>query len=217
MSFASWLDFLYPPACALCRDPLSEGCYLCDGCRADLPRIEKPFCIQCGEHIEGFVPEECFVPSAGAASSALNSPGPRALPTTRRANSCTPTSTADRSTCIVNSPPSPAKSGTTLGSPPKLIPPGSSFQFHSIGADSNGAGSISPTRSPRPWHRCRAFAWNTPCDESAIPPSNPFSAGLVAWPICAGHFVSAAENSVTNPCKINPSCCSMMFSQLVLQ
>jgi ComF family protein len=58
MSFARWLDFLYPPACALCQDPLSEGRYLCDGCRADLPRIEKPFCIQCGEHIEGFVPED---------------------------------------------------------------------------------------------------------------------------------------------------------------
>jgi competence protein ComFC len=58
MSFAHWLDFLYPPACALCRDPLSEGRYLCDGCCADLPRIEKPFCIQCGEHIEGFVPED---------------------------------------------------------------------------------------------------------------------------------------------------------------
>ncbi|MEO1843311.1 MAG: ComF family protein [Akkermansiaceae bacterium] len=58
MSFARWLDILYPPACALCSEPLRDGAYLCDSCRADLPRIEKPFCIQCGEHIEGFVPED---------------------------------------------------------------------------------------------------------------------------------------------------------------
>lgn len=58
MSLARWLDFLYPPACALCRDPLRDGRYLCDTCREELPRIEKPFCIQCGEHIEGVVPED---------------------------------------------------------------------------------------------------------------------------------------------------------------
>ncbi len=53
-----WLDFLYPPACALCREPLRDGRYLCESCRQDLPRIEKPFCIQCGEHIEGLVPDD---------------------------------------------------------------------------------------------------------------------------------------------------------------
>lgn len=58
MSLARWLDFLYPPACALCHDPLRDGRYLCDPCREHLPRIEKPFCIQCGEHIEGFVPDD---------------------------------------------------------------------------------------------------------------------------------------------------------------
>lgn len=57
-TLARWLDLIYPPACALCRDPLRDGRYLCDPCRASLPRIEKPFCIQCGEHIEGVVPED---------------------------------------------------------------------------------------------------------------------------------------------------------------
>ena len=58
MSFARWLDFLYPPACALCHDPLRDGRYLCESCRDNLPRIEPPYCIQCGEHIEGVVPDD---------------------------------------------------------------------------------------------------------------------------------------------------------------
>ena len=58
MSLARWLDFLYPPACALCRDPLRDGRYLCDSCRDGLARIEKPFCLQCGVPITGFVPED---------------------------------------------------------------------------------------------------------------------------------------------------------------
>ena len=58
MSLARWLDFLYPPSCALCRAPLRDGRYLCRPCRDSLPRIEKPYCIQCGGQIEGFVPED---------------------------------------------------------------------------------------------------------------------------------------------------------------
>jgi ComF family protein len=57
-TFARWPDFLYPPACALCRAPLRDGRYLCDHCGRKLPRIEKPFCIQCGEHIDGQVPDD---------------------------------------------------------------------------------------------------------------------------------------------------------------
>ena len=57
---ARWLDFLYPPACALCGDPLRDGRYLCRGCRDGLPRIEIPFCIQCGDPLAGFVPEDAL-------------------------------------------------------------------------------------------------------------------------------------------------------------
>ena len=58
MSLARWLDLLYPPACAVCGEPLQEGRYLCAPCRDDLPRIEQPFCIQCGEPFEGELPED---------------------------------------------------------------------------------------------------------------------------------------------------------------
>ncbi len=58
MSLARCLDFLYPPSCGLCRTSLRDGRYLCSPCRDGLPRIEKPFCIKCGEHIEGYVPED---------------------------------------------------------------------------------------------------------------------------------------------------------------
>lgn len=57
-SLSRWLDVLYPPACALCRQPLRDGRYLCDSCRARFPRIEKPFCVQCGEPFDGVVPDD---------------------------------------------------------------------------------------------------------------------------------------------------------------
>jgi len=53
-----WLDFLYPPACAVCGEPLRDGRYLCGSCNRDLPRIVKPFCIQCGIPIDGAVPDD---------------------------------------------------------------------------------------------------------------------------------------------------------------
>ena len=55
---ARWLDFLYPPSCILCRVPLQKGRYLCQACCEDLPRIEQPYCMKCGENIEGLVPED---------------------------------------------------------------------------------------------------------------------------------------------------------------
>ena len=55
---ARWLDFLYPPSCLLCRVPLKKGRYLCQSCCEDLPRIEQPYCMKCGENIEGLVPED---------------------------------------------------------------------------------------------------------------------------------------------------------------
>ncbi|MEX1049831.1 MAG: ComF family protein [Akkermansiaceae bacterium] len=55
------LDLFYPPSCAVCSVGLSHGRALCDACHEDLPRLQKPFCTQCGEafpgHIDG--PFDC--------------------------------------------------------------------------------------------------------------------------------------------------------------
>ena len=71
MSLARWLDFLYPPSCALCRTTLQNGRYLCPECRNGIHRIEKPYCIKCGEHIQGLVAEDglCSQCSAGGWSN----------------------------------------------------------------------------------------------------------------------------------------------------
>ena len=55
---ARWLDFLYPPACLLCRVSLQKGRYLCQSCCEDLPRIKQPYCMKCGDNIEGIVPDD---------------------------------------------------------------------------------------------------------------------------------------------------------------
>jgi ComF family protein len=47
------LDWVYPPACALCGGGLHDGRSLCDGCDAGLPRLAAPFCERCGEPFEG--------------------------------------------------------------------------------------------------------------------------------------------------------------------
>lgn len=47
------LDFVYPPACEICRLPLHHGRSLCDACDADLPRLVEPFCKTCGEAFPG--------------------------------------------------------------------------------------------------------------------------------------------------------------------
>ena len=56
--FARWLDLLYPPSCVLCQEPMRNGRYLCSACSDGLLRIEKPYCMKCGEDIEGHVPED---------------------------------------------------------------------------------------------------------------------------------------------------------------
>lgn len=58
MRLARWLDLFYPPSCAFCNEPLRDGRYLCPPCRDQLPRIEKPFCIQCGDPFDGALPED---------------------------------------------------------------------------------------------------------------------------------------------------------------
>jgi ComF family protein len=55
------LDLLYPPACALCAEPLKRGASLCGGCAAGLPRLAEPFCRKCGEAFPGKIdgPFDC--------------------------------------------------------------------------------------------------------------------------------------------------------------
>lgn len=48
-----FLDWLYPPVCALCGCGLAHGKALCESCAGDMPRIEPPFCDVCGEHFLG--------------------------------------------------------------------------------------------------------------------------------------------------------------------
>ena len=47
------LDIFYPPACALCNDSLELGASLCASCSGGLPRLEEPFCRNCGEAFPG--------------------------------------------------------------------------------------------------------------------------------------------------------------------
>ncbi len=57
------LDAIYPPSCELCEHPLQEGSYLCDLCRATLPRIVDPFCQTCGEMFEGNIQTDFVCPN----------------------------------------------------------------------------------------------------------------------------------------------------------
>lgn len=70
-SLSRWLDFLYPPACAICDDPLREGRYLCESCATALPRVTKPFCIQCGIPIAGEVPDDVLCPQCRGVRSSF--------------------------------------------------------------------------------------------------------------------------------------------------
>lgn len=51
--FGPLLDVLYPPCCELCEVPLRGGRALCDGCAGGLPRLDEPFCSQCGQPFFG--------------------------------------------------------------------------------------------------------------------------------------------------------------------
>jgi ComF family protein len=54
-AFSRCLDFLYPPTCEICSEPLIHGRALCDTCAADLPRLLEPFCNRCGEMFDGAI------------------------------------------------------------------------------------------------------------------------------------------------------------------
>ena len=53
MPAGDFLDWLYPPVCALCGEGLSGGRSLCGSCSGQMPRIAAPFCDVCGEHFLG--------------------------------------------------------------------------------------------------------------------------------------------------------------------
>lgn len=53
MPAIDFLDWVYPPICALCGCGLSQGKALCESCSGDMPRIAVPFCDVCGEHFLG--------------------------------------------------------------------------------------------------------------------------------------------------------------------
>lgn len=47
------LDWLYPPACALCHAPLRRGQNLCQPCAFDLPKPPSNSCRRCGQSFDG--------------------------------------------------------------------------------------------------------------------------------------------------------------------
>ena len=53
--FQAAVSLLYPATCAICREHIRAGEYLCDGCEAKLMRIVPPFCQKCSEHFEGSI------------------------------------------------------------------------------------------------------------------------------------------------------------------
>ncbi len=46
-------SLLYPSLCAVCLEPVDEGCYLCSPCQLTAPRINPPFCSTCSEPFDG--------------------------------------------------------------------------------------------------------------------------------------------------------------------
>lgn len=43
-----FLNLLFPPRCVGCR---RVGVWLCDDCLAQVPRVEPPFCLRCGDKV----------------------------------------------------------------------------------------------------------------------------------------------------------------------
>lgn len=58
-----FLDWVYPPVCALCDCGLSGGKALCESCSDEMPRIAAPFCDVCGEHFQGQIDGEFDCPN----------------------------------------------------------------------------------------------------------------------------------------------------------
>jgi len=47
------LDFLYPPSCHICEEPLRSASSLCNKCESLLQPVKAPFCQKCGECFDG--------------------------------------------------------------------------------------------------------------------------------------------------------------------
>lgn len=56
---SSFIDFLYPPFCFVCKQDTSENRsrFICDSCLEQIKEIEPPFCAKCGR---SFVSENAF-------------------------------------------------------------------------------------------------------------------------------------------------------------
>ncbi len=57
------LDLLYPALCELCQKTLKNGQALCPSCSLKLPRIQEPFCKNCGEMFEGNINDDFHCPN----------------------------------------------------------------------------------------------------------------------------------------------------------
>ena len=53
--FQAAVSLLYPATCAICREQVRAGEYLCDGCEGKVVRIVRPFCETCSEPFEGSI------------------------------------------------------------------------------------------------------------------------------------------------------------------
>ena len=53
--FQAAVSLLYPATCAICREQVRAGQYLCDGCEGKIVRIVRPFCETCSEPFEGSI------------------------------------------------------------------------------------------------------------------------------------------------------------------
>jgi competence protein ComFC len=53
--FQAAISLLYPATCAICREQVRAGEYLCDDCEGKIVRIVRPFCEVCSEPFEGSI------------------------------------------------------------------------------------------------------------------------------------------------------------------
>ncbi|MFL6501854.1 MAG: double zinc ribbon domain-containing protein [Candidatus Udaeobacter sp.] len=53
--FQAAVSLLYPATCAICREQVRAGQYLCDGCEGKIVRIVRPFCETCSEPFDGSI------------------------------------------------------------------------------------------------------------------------------------------------------------------
>lgn len=53
--FQAAVSLLYPATCAICREQVRAGQYLCDRCEGKIVRIVRPFCETCSEPFDGSI------------------------------------------------------------------------------------------------------------------------------------------------------------------